>query len=785
MAEPPKRRKVIVKRRQLINRFNKELELLGERPGAGCVDPLPASPERAELCVSISSDGRDEDADDERDDDEDASLLSENHREPSSPCRSVPTDFNASSRIATDFERDYSNPTVHTDDEDSSGAHPEWRLDSDSDAAPQSTTDESGGSGDEDFDLEDWDDLDALLNGDQHSTMDQDSELKEFLADWITKENVSGAAADRLVKGFKALQLQGPTFSCLPNCARTLLKTPRKVTVIPMAVGGSYYHFGLEKGIQHQLSRRPLHKIPSVVRGRVNTDGLPLSKSSRSHFHPILFLLEGEQTPFPVGIYHGHEKPASSNELLKMFVEDARRLHTDGITHRGMQLEFKIQNFNLDAVDRSFICGIVGHAGYHSCPKCVTAGRYYKKPGCRSGRVTYPDMDAALRTHETFTERDHPDHHVRRTILEDLAIDMVRDFPIDYQHLVCLGVMRKLLKAWVKRATARHLITPENVAEISRRLLAIRNSVPGEFVRQPRSLVDLPRWKATEFRQFLLYWGPVVLKDVLPLPLYNHFLSLHVAMKILVSDKLCVLYNDYSKLLLRHFVSESLKLYGPHFAVYNVHGLIHLSDDVLRFGPLDNFSCFPFENFLQQLKKKVRRSQNPLAQVVKRLAEAASSKKTSVLVSNPTLLLTNPHSRGPLPIVPHGNCHQQVRQFQTAMLEPWRLTTKKPNNCVFLQDGSIVRVQNIIQSHIDVKVVGYQFIEPTSLLSPPFDVNGIIKSHLVNNNLTSPVMSWPIGNVQCKAYAIPIPWRVDDLDEDQEETSFFAIFPLLMEDKYL
>ena len=45
------------------------------------------------------------------------------------------------------------------------------------------------------------------------------------------------------------------------------------------------------------------------------------------------------------------------------------------------------------------------------------------------------------------------------------------------------------------------------------------------------------------------------------------------------------------------------KLYGKDMLVYNVHGLTHLAADAMRFGPLDTFSAFPFENFLGKIKK--------------------------------------------------------------------------------------------------------------------------------------------------------------------------------------
>lgn len=40
--------------------------------------------------------------------------------------------------------------------------------------------------------------------------------------------------------------------------------------------------------------------------------------------------------------------------------------------------------------------------------------------------------------------------------------------------------------------------------------------------------------------------------------------------------------------------------------VYNVHSLIHICDDVRKFGGLENFSAFKFENHLGKLKRRIK-----------------------------------------------------------------------------------------------------------------------------------------------------------------------------------
>jgi len=64
----------------------------------------------------------------------------------------------------------------------------------------------------------------------------------------------------------------------------------------------------------------------------------------------------------------------------------------------------------------------------------------------------------------------------------------------------------------------------------------------------------------------------------------------------------------------------------------------------------------------------------------------------------------------------------------------------------------------------DVEIVGFRFLKPEPLLQPPFDANGVLQTYRVNTNLISPLISCPVENVKCKAYAISMSWQLDDFD---------------------
>lgn len=180
-----------------------------------------------------------------------------------------------------------------------------------------------------------------------------------------------------------------------------------------------------------------------------------------------------------------------------------------------------------DAPARAFVLQIKGHNGYSSCTKCIIEGSYI------NGKMCFPETNAQLRTDKDFRLRKDENYHVGHSAILKLPdFDLVNNIPLDYMHLVCLRVMRKLLYMWLFGKLGVRL-QHRKVEAISLQLEnELKLYMPCKFVRKPRSLALVKLWKAIKFRNVLLYTGCVVFK-LLHKDLYNHYLILHVAIRIL------------------------------------------------------------------------------------------------------------------------------------------------------------------------------------------------------------------------------------------------------------
>ena len=156
--------------------------------------------------------------------------------------------------------------------------------------------------------------------------------------------------------------------------------------------------------------------------------------------------------------------------------------------------------------------------------------------------------------------------------------------------------MKRLLDLWIcSPVRMSYRLSSGQRSQVSDGVKRLHPFITVEFQRKCRELDVLSLWKATEFRQFLLYLGPVVLRNIVHPEVYRNFMDLFIAIYVLSHPLFHIRYNHFALSVLHVFVQDMELIYGSKELVYNVHNLVHLADDVREHGVLDNFSAFPFE----------------------------------------------------------------------------------------------------------------------------------------------------------------------------------------------
>lgn len=372
--------------------------------------------------------------------------------------------------------------------------------------------------------------------------------VKTQLGVWAVNEKISHNSLRKLLDLLKFV----PSLSTvLPSDPRTLLQTAKR-TDIREVFPGEYYHFGLASSIRTVCDRIENLTVDDIAIA-VNIDGVPLFKSSSAVLWPILGNIIPYKEVFMIGVNYGHKKPQDANIYLMDFVVEAIELSINGIMIGGKNYNFSIRFIVCDAPAKSFILGVKNFNGFNSCTKCVTKGKTVKNRRC------FPKLNAKRRTDEDFSNYRDQKYHERRTCLDSIpGLGLVSNVTLDYMHLILLGVVKKMLMLWVHGENSYRL-GPLQITKISKRLVSnMRPFIPRDFGRRPQSLEFLKQWKATEFRQFLLYTGPIVLRKILPKNMYNHFITLHVLIRILCDVEQHRNKLDYATQLAKH-LSHSLQ----------------------------------------------------------------------------------------------------------------------------------------------------------------------------------------------------------------------------------
>lgn len=241
-------------------------------------------------------------------------------------------------------------------------------------------------------------------------------------------------------------------------------------------------------------------------------------------------------------------------------------------------------------------------------------------------------------------------------------------------HCVLLGVVKRLISIWIK-GKPPNLLPNRDILSISEKLIICSKTEPKEFQRKIRGLLDFGYFKATELRTFLLYAGPVVLKNILTNDMYNHFLLLHVAISILCNKNICKEKSHVAKSMIKEFVEETAEIYGLTHLTFNMHTLTHIPDDVDLLGDLDNYSAFEFESEMYVIKQLLRKNNQELAQISNRISER----------SNQFALKKN-SNRNNYPF--YNTKFARIKRFET---EKYRIDDSEKNRWILTNSNNILK----------------------------------------------------------------------------------------------
>lgn len=397
--------------------------------------------------------------------------------------------------------------------------------------------------------------------------------------------------------------------------------------------------------------------------------------------------------------------------------------------------------------------------------------------------MSYPNFEAPERTDDDFRNKRDAEHHkvngltreFLRSPLEDLPIDMVKDFVIaDDLHLLHHGIVKRILLGFKSGGHnfKEAKLAAQQVQQISSSLMKCNEYKPVELHRAIRGMDSLARWKGSEFRRFLLYLGPVVLKNIVSDPIYDHFILLFCSISICS----CNFYINggfipLAEALISEFLEQYIQIYGIDAINNNLHSLSHLIDDIKRFGPLPNISSYPFESKLGQIKNLLRNGNRPLAQVVKRLSEMNNLVTGQKIANNQQYPYVKNKTSD---LHKHPGC---CKSFQKLYLtDSILLENNKKNQWFMTDDGEIVKMLSATYFQNAIHIYGSSLKVQNNFFNKP------IESKHLNIFCSTAECNTPniyeLSSIKCKMVCLeyqskfvflPILHSLDDLNDNKFE----------------
>ncbi|PAA80369.1 hypothetical protein BOX15_Mlig012501g5 [Macrostomum lignano] len=371
------------------------------------------------------------------------------------------------------------------------------------DASIEPSVQEVKGDNEEDFGGVEFDDLQSISESDKDMENDKDEDnwpleekLEALLVLFFTTYNISRDAMAFLLAGLCDIGL--PISKSVTKIKRLAREDCPTGDLLAMG-DGHFRYVSILENLQLLLSKNLLtlrpenlqHQGPTKVYkfdAFLNSDGIPLYRSSLFGLWPLLMKIPSAfAKPFPVAVWAGSGKPPLQ-EYLQQFCKEAKRFLSGPVKiNEKVSIMFSTIYFVVDTPARSFLMCTMGHTSYSGCSYCQAVGSRAE------GRVTFSvtvNQSRCRKDYRSLLEdnlkRDATGAILKLPLLCLPNIDFVNCFPLDFQHAVCLGAVRKLMHYYFGEGGCR--FGRRHMKPLSDYIAAIASWTPSNFQRRPRRI---------------------------------------------------------------------------------------------------------------------------------------------------------------------------------------------------------------------------------------------------------------------------------------------------------
>lgn len=369
-----------------------------------------------------------------------------------------------------------------------------------------------------------------------------------------------------------------------------------------------------------------------VLAFTLNTDGAQIHNSQKSDVWPVQMyqnflpphLRFKSENIIVTTLYYGKNKPDVAQLLYHLskefsqFADEKISFFRNGTIHHCLPI---ISNCSADLPARSMLSGLKLFNGSFACVLCLHPGISICDH-LHSKYIRYVEMNPAPhgRTHESVISAAEKLSSNRSAKIKSIdgvikippmilfsGFDLSKSFAIDYMHNGLLGIMKLLLDFWLgshrlaKKSPYFKPMTTSQREQLNERILALE---PYERItRKPSSIFDRAFYKATEYKQLLLFYLPVALEGLIETKQLDHFKLLSAAIYTLLKAEISTCELDQAHQQLLQFANEFENIYGKEAVTMNVHLLRHYKESVMNHGPLWAVSMFGFESNIGAITK--------------------------------------------------------------------------------------------------------------------------------------------------------------------------------------